>query len=132
VDDSEPVRQVLRRLFAALPRFKVVGEAEDGCQALEAITKLDPDLIILDIRMPRMNGLEVLHALKKQSSARRVIVFSQCGEKDYRDKCLELGAGAFLEKIAGFDDFQRMLKEIQTRRSKPPGRGRNVSNVNKH
>jgi len=127
VDDSEPVRQVLQRLFSALPWFKVVGEAEDGCQALEAITKLDPDLIILDIRMPRMNGLEVLQALKKQSSARRVIVFSQYGEKPYRDKCLELGACGFFEKVAGFDEFHRLLKGMQTRRSKLPRAGRNVS-----
>jgi DNA-binding NarL/FixJ family response regulator len=132
VDDSEPVRRVLRRLFSALPRFKVVGEAEDGFQALEAINKLSPDLVILDIHMPRMNGLEVLQALKEQSSECRVIVFSQYGEKAYRDKCLELGACAFFEKVTGFDQFHCMLKEMQPRCPKPPRPGRNDSDDNLH
>ena len=110
-----------------MPRFKVVGEADDGCQALEAITNLRPDLIILDIRMPRMSGLEVLQALKTQSFSGNVIVFSQYGDKAYRDRCFELGAYCFFEKVTEFDQFHRVLKEIQTRCPRPPRPARNVS-----
>ena len=103
-----------------MPRFKVVGEAEDGCAALEAITKLQPDLVILDIRMPRMNGLEVLQALKTQAWPGNVIVFSQFGEEAYRDKCFELGACHFFDKVSDFEEFHCLLKEIQIRCLKPP------------
>lgn len=127
VDDSEPVRQALQRLFSAMPRFKVVGEAEDGYAALEAITKLRPDLIILDIRMPRVNGLEVLQALKTQSLSGNVIVFSQYGDKAYRDRCFELGACRFFEKVTEFEQFHRALNEIQPPCPRPPRPARSVS-----
>ena len=119
VDDSAPVRQALQRLFSAMPEFKIVGEAQDGYAALEAITKLQPNLIILDIRMPRMNGLEVLQALKTQAWGGNVIVFSQYGEEAYRDKCFELGARHFFDKVSDFEEFHCLLKEIQSRCLKP-------------
>ena len=113
VDDSAHARQILQRVFAALPQFKVIGEAEDGTQALKAITRLQPDLIILDIRMPGMSGLEVLQALSREKSARKVIVFSQLEEEIYREKCLQLGAYAFFDKVTGFDQFNQALRQIQ-------------------
>jgi DNA-binding NarL/FixJ family response regulator len=108
-DDSAPVRQLLGRLLSGLAQFELIGEACDGCQALEAITELQPDLVILDIRMPGMTGLEVLQALRKQASRSKVIVFSQLGDEAYRTKCFELGAHAFFDKIADFDAFHRAL-----------------------
>ena len=111
-DDSGPVRQMLHRLLAGLKGLELVGEARDGCQALEAISRLQPDVMILDIRMPGMNGLEVLKALQSQGTACRVIVFSQLGEEVYRKKCDGLGAHAFFDKVADFDDFQQALKRL--------------------
>jgi YesN/AraC family two-component response regulator len=112
-DDSEAVRQVLRRLFAGLPQFQMVGEAEDGCEALESIRRWQPDLVILDIHMPRMNGLEVLQALKGQSLSCKLIVLSQHDEESYRHKCMELGAIAFFDKVTGFDQFHQLLKQMR-------------------
>lgn len=89
-----------------------MAEARDGCQALEAISRLQPDVAILDIRMPRMNGLEVLRALQSQAATCRVIVFSQLGDEVYRKKCGELGAHAFFDKVADFDDFLQALKRL--------------------
>jgi len=104
---------MLHRLFAALPQFKIVGEAKDGSEALAAIAELYPDVVILDIHMPNMNGLEVLETLQQRGSACKVLVFSQLGEEPYRNKCLELGAHGFFDKVAGFDQFHRALKKMR-------------------
>jgi CitB family two-component system response regulator MalR len=112
VDNSGPVRQLLKRLLSALPQFQLVGEAENGCLALDAIIRLDPDLTILDIHMPGMSGLEVLQALRSKGLTRKVIVFSQLGEEVCRQRCLELGAHDFFDKITGFDRFHQALKEM--------------------
>ena len=120
MDDSRPVRQALRRLFDSMRRFTVVGEAKDGYEALEALVSLQPHLVILDIRMPRMNGLEVLQALQQQPLPAKVIVFSQHGDEVYRQKCLQLGAYGFFDKVAGFDHFHRALAELQ------PGSSRTI------
>ena len=105
---------MLHRLFSALPQFEIVGEAKDGFQALEAIAELHPDVVILDIRMPKFNGLEVLKTLQEQGSTCKVLVFSQLGEELYRNKCLQLGAEDFFDKVADFDQFHRALKKMRS------------------
>jgi len=115
VDDSSAVRQVLSRLLSPLPQFELIGEAEDGCQALGAIAELQPDLVILDIRMPKVSGLEVLQKLQQQHSTCRVVVFSQVGDEIYRQKCLQLGAEDFFDKVTGFDQFQQKLLTMEQR-----------------
>ena len=111
-DDSGQVRRLLNRLLAGLKGLELVAEARDGCQALVAIRRVQPDVVILDIRMPRMNGLEVLRTLQSQAAPCKVIVFSQLGDEVYRKKCEELGAHAFFDKVADFDDFQQALKRL--------------------
>ena len=113
-DDSQAIRQILQRLFSAMPQFKVVAEAEDGSQALELIGKLHPDLVILDIRMPRLTGLEILQKLKERSSRCKVLVFSQYSEEAYRRKCQELGAAGFFDKVCGLDEFQKALHQLDS------------------
>lgn len=115
MDDCAPVRQMLHRLFESLPQFQVVGQAIDGSEALKAIAQLEPDVVILDIRMPRVGGLEVLEKLQKQKSPCTVLVYSQFGEDIYRDKCLQLGAKGFFDKVAGFDRFHQTLKKMRPR-----------------
>jgi YesN/AraC family two-component response regulator len=105
---------MLNRLLAGLKGLELVAEAKDGCQALEAITRFQPDVVILDIRMPKMSGLEVLKALQSQGATCRVIIFSHLGDEVYRKKCDELGAHAFFDKVADFDDFQQALKHLPT------------------
>jgi two-component system nitrate/nitrite response regulator NarL len=65
VDDSAEIRRLVRPLFDSHPRFQVVGEAEHGCEAIEKAASLQPDLIILDLSMPVMNGLEAAPLLIK-------------------------------------------------------------------
>ena len=76
VDDHPIVRQGLRHLLEAEPEFRVVGEAEDGIEALLLIERLKPNILMLDMMMPSLNGLEVLRRIKHISPATRTIVLS--------------------------------------------------------
>ncbi len=111
-DDSAPLRQVIGKLVCATRRLELVGEANDGLAALQEIRRLKPDVVILDIRMPRMSGLEVLQALRAESTSCRVIVFSQFSDETYRKKCEELGAHAYFDKVREAEAFQRQLKRL--------------------
>ncbi len=76
VDDEAPARATVRRFVASDPRFRCVGEAKDGIEALEAIEALAPDVIVLDVQMPRASGLDVLDALDALGAAAPRVVFS--------------------------------------------------------
>lgn len=105
VDDSVKVRQTLSGLLSSLPQFEVIGEAHDGLEAVDAIGKLNPDLVILDLRMPKLNGFEVLTSINEERRKCMVIVFSAMADDVCRQKCLQLGAKHFFDKITQFDDF---------------------------
>ena len=105
MDDSAKVRQTLSGLFSSLPGFEVVGEAQDGLGAIETFNRVGPDLVVLDLRMPKVNGFEVLKTIRQSQRKCAVIVFSAMADDVCRQKCLELGAKHFFDKVTQFDDF---------------------------
>lgn len=94
VDDEQPARERLRRLLQAHPAIEIVGEAEDGVQALEKIAELHPDLVFLDVQMPGCTGLEVVAAL---AAPRPKIVFCTAFD-EYAVDAFELHAVDYLLK----------------------------------
>jgi two-component system chemotaxis response regulator CheB len=90
-DDSAVMRSLLRTALGASPRVELAGMAQDGREALEAIGRLDPDLVLLDLEMPRMNGLEVLAEMRARRMRAKVIVCSTLTRR---------GAGITLEALA--------------------------------
>jgi two-component system chemotaxis response regulator CheB len=99
VDDSATVRSVLKRYFEADPRFEVVGLAKDGLEALELLPELKPDVVTLDIEMPRLNGLETLPRLMKIRPTPVVMVSSlTTAGAEATLEALELGAVDFIPK----------------------------------
>ena len=111
-DDSAKVRQSPSGLLSSLPGFEVVGEAQDGLEAIEFIKRLTPDLVILDLRMPKLNGFEVLKALRQGERSCKVIVFSAMTDDLCRQKCLELGVKHFFDKVTQFDEFLPAIKAM--------------------
>lgn len=97
-DDTEPLRMLLRRVFDDDGRFEVVGEAADGVEALEQVRTHTPDLLLLDLSMPRMDGLEVLDRLRPLGLATKVIVLSGHAADSAAEASLERGALAYIEK----------------------------------
>ena len=108
VENSAVMRASLVDIFSALPGMEVVGEAKDGVEALEAIRELRPDVITLDIQMPRMSGVEVLRRIPKDSC--QVIMLTAQADNLYLEKCRELNAHHFFDKITEFELFVDLVK----------------------
>ncbi|WP_214322515.1 response regulator [Nonomuraea sediminis] len=98
-DDQEMVRRGMRRILEHQPDLSVVGEAPDGVAALDAVRALEPDVALVDIRMPRMDGLEVTRRLS--GSTTKVVVVTTFDLDEYVYPALRHGASGFLLKSAG-------------------------------
>ena len=98
VDDDALVRSALTMILRDDPAIEVVGEAADGVQGIELITRLAPDVVLLDIRMPRLDGLEVLARLAGPGVGPKVIVLTTFDADDYVVRALRSGASGFLLK----------------------------------
>ena len=98
VDDEEAVRTALGKLLATRKGWKVVGEAADGVAAIGLARELHPDIVIMDITMPRMNGLEATPEIKKALPAAEVLIFSQHDSKQMIRQAQNAGASGYLLK----------------------------------
>jgi two-component system, NarL family, nitrate/nitrite response regulator NarL len=101
VADDHPVyREGLVRAIRERPDLELVGEASDGREALPEIKKLEPDVAVLDVRMPGLDGMEVLNAIKREELPTRVVFLSAYVESDLVYRAIAMGAGAYLSKEA--------------------------------
>jgi two-component system response regulator NreC len=98
VDDHAFVRSGLRSLLGELPNCEVVDEATDGVDAVEKAFQDRPDVVVLDISMPRMNGLEACRIIRKGMPACEVLIVSQHDSKEVQDCALKAGARGYVTK----------------------------------
>ncbi len=113
-DGSALVRERLAELISEIEGVEVVGQAEDAHQSLEAIQRLRPDVVTLDIRMPGGSGIQVLEAIKKSTADPVVIVLTAFPYPQYRQKCLAAGAEYFFDKAAEFEQVAEVLEKYRT------------------
>jgi len=111
-DDSAFIRERLPDMLSELSGVEVVGQAEDGTGALASIRKLNPDVVIMDIRMPEMNGIDVLKELQKDKLRPIVMVMTNYPYAQYREKCRALGANYFFDKSKDFDRLFLALQQL--------------------
>jgi len=97
-EDHTIVRKGLRALLDSHPDFKVIGEAEDGRMAIRCVDQLRPDIILLDLTMPRTNGLEAIREIKRQFPEIRVLVLTVHKTEEYVQAALEAGADGYVSK----------------------------------
>jgi len=97
-DDHVLVRQGLRRILAERPDLEVVGEASDGLELLELLNRIKPDLVILDIFMPNLRGIEAIHEIKKIYADLKVLILTMNRDKEYLYLALSEGAKGYLLK----------------------------------
>jgi DNA-binding NarL/FixJ family response regulator len=98
VDDNAGIRTLLRGLMAQAPALHLVGEAEDGAEAIRLAQELQPDIMLLDLGMPRVNGLEALRRIKVERPQTKVIIITVHTEDAYRQAAAAGGADSFLLK----------------------------------
>lgn len=105
VDDNAVVRTLLRRLFESQPDFEISGEAENGRDAVEKAEKLKPDLIILDLSMPVMTGLEAAALLKQILPDTRIILFTQHEGREVKQLAQTARVDAVVSKSEAVSDL---------------------------
>jgi NarL family two-component system response regulator LiaR len=102
-DDHQVVRQGLRFLLSSEPGIEVAGEAPDGAAALSAIRSLRPDVVLLDLFMPRVDGLGVLTQMREEELPGAVLVLTSSADEDHLVRAIKAGALSYLPKTAGVD-----------------------------
>ena len=100
-------------LLRLVPGMDVVGQAENAPGSLAAIRQTQPDVVILDIRMPGGNGLEVLREVKRMNPAPKAIIFTNYAHAQYRKKGEEAGADFFLDKSTELDKLPQALEQVR-------------------
>lgn len=109
-DDHQIVRQGLRALLATVPDFTLVGEAGDGPTTLRQVIHLQPNVLIMDLMMPGMNGLELARKLKPAAPGTRIVVLSMHSDEAYVVEALRAGAMAYVVKEAGADALLQAIR----------------------
>ena len=111
-DDQPLARTGLRKIFDADPEIEVVGEAEDGLDAVELAKRRDPDVVVMDIRMPRLDGLEATRRILKDGDNRRVLVLTTFDLDEYVYGALQAGASGFMLKDAPPEELLTAVRVI--------------------
>ena len=111
-DDSAVMRERLIEMLSELPEIEIIGQAQDGIKAKNLIEKLNPDVVILDIRMPRGNGIDVLQNIKKDNPALIVIMLTNYPYPQYRKKCMKAGADYFFDKSTEFEKVTEVCEQL--------------------
>lgn len=112
VEDQTILRDLICRLLASYPGIEIVGAIGDGQQAVAAILETRPDIVVLDIMLPHLNGIEVLRQLRASESHPRILVFSAFPSKSMVRKVLEAGIDGFVEKDANLSELETAIEKI--------------------
>jgi DNA-binding NarL/FixJ family response regulator len=113
VDDHAVVRQGLRALLSQVEDIEVIGEAENGRQAVRMAVKIPPDVVIMDLTMPLMNGFEGTRQMRKFVPSAKILVLSSSSDDDFVQKMMENGASGYLTKQTAGDDLLLAIREVQ-------------------
>lgn len=126
-DDHAVLREGLHTLLSLQDDIEVVGEAENGQMAVEMAKQLHPDIVVMDIAMPIMDGLEATRALKQQVADVRVLILSQHDNREYVFSVLQAGAAGYvLKKSGGAEVIQAIRSVYKEGAYLPPGIAREV------
>lgn len=111
-DDHTIVREGLRLLLEKADDIQVIGEAADGHQSVREAKRLKPDVVILDLSMPLLNGLEAARQIAKETPPARVLILSAYTDDAYVEHAMKAGAAGYLMKETAGDDLVRAIREV--------------------
>ena len=115
-DDHELVRRGLRAILAADPRYEICGEASNGREAIEKARQLEPDLVILDISMPELNGLEAAREIKRSAARTEVLALTVNDSEQLAQELLNIGVRGYLLKSDAARDLVAGVESLQQHR----------------
>ena len=117
VDDADEVRRDLRTILELTPDLAVAGEATNGLEAVTLAEQLRPDVVLMDLRMPGLDGFEATQMIKRRGLAGAVVILTIYGEEDQRARAAALGADAFVEKAAGVERLLAAIRQVHAQPS---------------
>jgi len=112
VDDADEVRRDLRTILQLTPDLSVAGEAANGLEAVELAAHLTPDVVLMDLRLPGLDGFEATEQIKKRDPAPAVVILTIYGQEEHRARAVSQGADAFVEKAAGVDTLLAAIRRV--------------------
>jgi len=113
-DDHWLIRDEMRRILEQQPDLKIVGEAEDGQQALELIERFQPDIVVLDVRMPKLNGIEVIRYIKEHVLNTKVLILTAYDDDDYILALMKVGPQGYLLKTAKASELVDAVRRVSS------------------
>jgi DNA-binding NarL/FixJ family response regulator len=111
-DDSSEIRKRIIAMLSDLENIEMIGEAGNVQDAIQSIQAFDPDVVILDIRMPGGSGIDVLKKIEKRNETPVVIILTNYPHSQYRKKCMEAGADFFFDKSGEFERIVEVVSGI--------------------
>jgi len=112
-DDHAILREGLKLMLGAIPNCEIIGEAGDGRKALEEIENLKPDMVILDISMPGLSGIDISQKIKKYYPDIKIIILSRHDNEEYIDQLLKYGINGYVLKDDAGDDLVRAVEAVR-------------------
>ena len=113
VDDHTLFRQGLQKVLEAYEEIQVVGEASNGKEAIARVDEVFPDLVLMDIKMPRMDGIECIALIKEKHPELNIIVLSMYDDAEYVLRAVNAGASGYMEKNISADRLVDTIKQVQ-------------------
>jgi DNA-binding NarL/FixJ family response regulator len=112
VDDNEPFRRIVRATLSRSPRLQIISEACDGLEGVEKAVELQPALIVLDIGLPKLNGIEAARRIRKLSPKSKILFLSQESSAEVVQAAMNLGAVGFVIKAHAAHDLPAALEAV--------------------
>ncbi len=112
VDDHAILRSGLRALLATYPDIEVVGEASGGEEAIQLVRRQQPDVVLMDVAMPGMNGLVATRYIREQSPETKILILTQYGNQEYVQPLLEAGASGYVLKQAADSELIKAIRAV--------------------
>jgi RNA polymerase sigma factor (sigma-70 family) len=111
-EDHTILREGLRALLSADPNFEIIGEAPDGREAVRCVEKLEPDLLLIDLSMPRMSGMDAIREIRKRFPAVKIIALTVHKTEEYLLTTLQAGADGYVLKDATHEELVMAIKNV--------------------
>mgnify|MGYP000435190055 CR=1 FL=1 len=112
VEDHTILREGLRALLSADPKFEIVGEADDGREAVRQVEKLIPDLVVMDLSMPRMTGMDAIREIKRRHPVTKIIALTVHKAEEYLRNTLQAGADGYVLKDATHEELMLAIQNV--------------------